>query len=94
MNKTVRTSIYFLIVVAILDFILYPKFKPEESGPQVQEAASLRRTIIPLEARLATPTRIENIIKILVPFLPMNPLACAVRYQAKLKKFISRKVSV
>jgi len=62
MNKVVRNIIYIFIVLIILGLVLYPRLKPEEEGPQI--AIEEQRTLLPVEAKIIKPKRIENIIKV------------------------------
>ena len=86
MNNTIRTSLYFLIVIVILGLILYPKFKPKETGAQVQQTSSLRATVLPVEAKVVSPTRIENIIKITGAILANESVALRSEISGKVEK--------
>jgi membrane fusion protein, multidrug efflux system len=86
MNKTIRTSLYFLIVIVILGLILYPKFKPEKTDAQVQQTSSLRTAVLPVEAKVAAPTRIENIIKITGAILANESVALRSEISGKVER--------
>jgi membrane fusion protein (multidrug efflux system) len=86
MNKTIRTSLYFLIIIVILGFILYPKFYPKKTDAQVQQTSSLRSTVLPVEAKVVTPTRIENIIKITGAILANESVALRSEISGKVEK--------
>ena len=62
MNKIIKTVLFIIIAVLILGFILYPKFKPAETGPEVTQERG--RSILPVEAKVIMPQQIENVIKI------------------------------
>lgn len=62
MNKILKSVLIITIAIIIVGLILYPKFQPEEKGPVM--ASPQGGSILPVEARVVIPQRIENIIKI------------------------------
>jgi membrane fusion protein (multidrug efflux system) len=62
MNKSLKTVLFLIIAIVIIGLILYPKLKPDEQGPAM--ASSRGSTIVPVEAKIIHPQRIENVIKI------------------------------
>ena len=62
MKKTVRNILYVFIILIVLGLILYPKLKPEEAGPAASQQR--QRSVLPVEAKVIAPQRIDNIIKI------------------------------
>lgn len=84
MNKVVRTVLFIMIAVVIVGLILYPKLKPEEKGPNivVQQGSSM----IPVEAKIIKPERIENIIKITGAILANESVALKSEISGKVEK--------
>ncbi len=62
MNKSLKTVLFLIIAIVIIGLILYPKLKPDEKGPEM--ATPRGSTIVPVEAKIIHPQRIENVIKI------------------------------
>ena len=62
MNKTGKTILYLIIAAILVAFILYPKLKPTEKGPQI--SSPKKSSILPVEAKIIKPRSIENAIKI------------------------------
>jgi len=62
MNKSLKTVLFLVIAIVIIGLILYPKLKPDEQGPAM--ASPRGSTIVPVEAKIIHPQRIENVIKI------------------------------
>ena len=62
MNKSLKTVLFLVIAIVIIGLILYPKLKSDEQGPAM--ASSRGSTIVPVEAKIIHPQRIENVIKI------------------------------
>jgi len=62
MNKALKSVLFIAIAVIIVGLILYPKLKPEEQGPVMASPQS--SSILPVEAKVILPERIENIIRI------------------------------
>jgi len=62
MNKVLRSILFLIIAIIIIGLILYPKLKPAEQGSSMvsQQGSSL----LPVEAKVIYPKKIENIIKI------------------------------
>lgn len=84
MNKVVRTILFIFIAVIIVGLILYPKFKPEEKGPQmVQQQGS---SVLPVEAVVVEPRRIENIIKITGAIIANESVALKSEISGKIEK--------
>lgn len=84
MNKTIKTLIFIVIAVAILGLILYPKFKPEETGPKVSNAQG--RPLLQVEAKIINPVRIENNIKITGAILANESVAIKSEISGKIEK--------
>jgi membrane fusion protein (multidrug efflux system) len=83
MNKAVKTILFIIIAGLIIGFILYPKFKTEETGPQV---AQRQRSILPVEARIVVPQRIENIIRITGAILANESVTIRSEISGKIEK--------
>ncbi len=84
MNKTVKTILTIVITIIILGLILYPRLKPEESGPVV--AATPGSSKLPVEAKIIKPERIENAIKITGAILANESVALRSEISGKIEK--------
>lgn len=62
MNKVLKTVLFLIIAIIIIGLILYPKLKPDVKGPAM--ASPRGNTIVPVEAKIIHPRRIDNVIKI------------------------------
>ena len=62
MNRIIKTVLFIIIAIIIIGLILYPKLKPDEKGPAI--ASPRGGSIVPVEAEIIHPQRIENVIKI------------------------------
>jgi len=62
MNKVLKSILFVIIAIIIIGLILYPKLKPEEKGPAM--ASPRGSSVVPVEAKIIHPQRIENVIKI------------------------------
>lgn len=84
MNKVVRTVLYMVIAIVIVGLVLYPKLKPEQQGPQVAQEQT--RTILPVEAKIIRPQRIENIIKVTGAILANESVALKSEISGKVER--------
>lgn len=84
MNKTIKTFIFIVIAIAILGLILYPKFKPEETDPQV--SVSQISSVLQVEAKVIDPRRIENNIKITGAILANESVALKSEISGKVER--------
>ena len=84
MNKIVRTVLFILIALIILGLILYPKLKPQSQGPQVVQQQE--RSLLPVEATVIRPRRIENIIKITGAIVANESVALKSEISGKIEK--------
>ncbi len=62
MNKIIRTILFIAIAVIIIGLILYPKLNSSDNTPQITMERS--SSILPVEAKIIDPQRIENVIKV------------------------------
>ena len=62
MNKVLKSVLFVIIAIIIIGLILYPKLKPDEKGPAM--ASPRGSSVVPVEAKIIHPQRIENVIKI------------------------------
>ena len=62
MNRILKTVLFLIIAVIIIGLILYPKLKPDEKGPAM--ASPRGSSVVPVEAKIIHPQRIDNVIKI------------------------------
>ncbi len=84
MNKVVRTVLYSVIAIVIVGLILYPKLTSEEQGPQISPMEG--RSVLPVEAKIIRPQRIENIIKITGAILANESVALKSEISGKVEK--------
>ena len=84
MNKTFRGILFLVIAIIIVGLLLYPKFKPEEIGPQVSSQRS--KSILQVEAKVINPERIDNIIKITGAILANESVALRSEISGKIEK--------
>lgn len=85
MKKSIKTIIYIIVILAMLFFILYPKFKPEESGPQAVSGPR-ESALLPVDGKLVQPRKIENIIKITGAILANESIALRSEISGKIEK--------
>ena len=62
MNRILKTVLFLVIAIIIIGLILYPKLKPAEKGPAMVSPRG--SSVVPVEAKIIQPRRIENVIKI------------------------------
>ncbi|MBR9999257.1 MAG: efflux RND transporter periplasmic adaptor subunit [Cyclobacteriaceae bacterium] len=84
MNKVVRIVLFIVITIVIVGLILYPKLRPEETGAQV--SAQQESSILPVEAVVIQPRRIENIIKITGAIIANESVALKSEISGKIEK--------
>ena len=84
MNKVVRSVLFVLIAIIIVGLILYPKLKMEEQGPQI--SPQQESSILPVEAKIIEPQRIENIIKITGAILANESVSLKSEISGKVEK--------
>ena len=84
MNKTIKTILTIVIAVIILGLILYPRLKPEATGPQ--QAGPQQRTLLPVEAEIIRPERLENAIKITGAILANESVEVRSEISGKIEK--------
>jgi membrane fusion protein (multidrug efflux system) len=85
MKKSIKTIIYIVVILAMLMFILYPKFKPETTGPQAA-GGPRESTLLPVDGKLVQPRRIENIIKITGAILANESISLRSEISGKIEK--------
>lgn len=85
MKKSIKTLIYVVIILIILGFILYPRLKPEESGPVAASGPAINKAT-PVEVRIVSPERRENIIKITGAILANESIALRSEISGKIEK--------
>lgn len=85
MNKIIRTTLYIIVILIILGLILYPKLNLEEDkGPQVSNQR--QNSLLPVEVKIVTPRRIENIIKITGAILANESVSLRSEISGKIEK--------
>jgi len=84
MNKIIRTILFIVITIIIIGLILYPKLNSEESNPQ--ETTRQGSTILPVEAKIINPKRIENVIRITGAILANESVALRSEISGKIEK--------
>jgi membrane fusion protein (multidrug efflux system) len=84
MKNSVKTFIYIIIIVIVLAFILYPKFKPESTVPQTA-ARSGGNTALPVDVTLVKPRQIENTIRITGAILANESIALRSEISGKIE---------
>jgi len=84
MNRLIKIVLFIVIAVIIVGLILYPKFKPEEEYPGV--SAPQGSSILPVEAKIINPKRIENIIKITGAILANESVTLRSEISGKIEK--------
>jgi len=84
MNKVLKTVIYIAIAIIIVGLILYPKLKSEEHGPEITPQQG--STVLPVEAKIIKPQRIENIIKITGAILANESVALKSEISGKVER--------
>jgi len=84
MNKVVRTVLFLLIGIVIVGLILYPKLKTEDSGPQAIQPQGA--SVLPVEATVIQPRRIENIIKVTGAIIANESVALKSEISGKVEK--------
>lgn len=84
MNKTIKNVLFFVIAIIIVGLLLYPKLKPDETGPQVSTPQA--RPVLQVEAKIINPGRIENKIKITGAILANESVALKSEISGKIEK--------
>ncbi len=84
MNKILKTILFLIITIVIIGLILYPKLKPEEKGPQLP--ASQERSLVPVEAKIINPKRIENVIKVTGAIIANESVSLKTEISGKIEK--------
>lgn len=84
MNRTIRNTLFIVIAIVIVGLLLYPKFKPEQSGPQAYSPQS--RSKLQVEAKVIHPERIKNRIKITGAVLANESVAMRSEISGKIEK--------
>ena len=84
MNKTIKNVLFIVIAIIIVGLLLYPKLKPEQTGPQVSSQKS--KPVLQVEAKIINPERIENIIKITGAVLANESVAIRSEISGKIEK--------
>jgi membrane fusion protein (multidrug efflux system) len=62
MNRILKTVLFLVIAIIIIGLIIYPKLKPAEKGPVMSSPRG--SSVVPVEAKIIHPRRIDNVIKI------------------------------
>jgi membrane fusion protein (multidrug efflux system) len=84
MNKVLKSVLFVLIAIIIVGWILYPKLKPEEKGPAMVPARG--SSILPVEAKIIIPRRIENVIRVTGAIIANESVALNSEISGKIEK--------
>jgi membrane fusion protein (multidrug efflux system) len=83
MNNILKTILFLIIAIVIIGLILYPKLKPEEQGPVM--ASPQTSAVVPVEAKIIQPDRIENVIKVTGAIIANESVALRVEISGKIE---------
>jgi len=84
MNKVIRTVLFVIIAIVIVGLILYPKIKPEETGPEL--IARPGSSLLQVDVDIINPERIENTIKVTGAILANESVELRSEISGKLEK--------
>jgi len=88
MNKVVKSLLFFIIGIIIIGLILYPKLKPEDNDPATVSPQG--SSLLPVEAKIIIPQKIENIIKITGAILANESVSLKSEISGKIEKIYFR----
>ena len=88
MNKILKSVLFIVIAGVIVGMILYPKFKTEEKGPDMSSGQG--RSVLPVEVKVISPKRVENIIKITGAVIPNESVSIRSEVSGKIENIYFR----